>query len=172
MLHGPSRCSITAKTPWRFDRLEFGEIEIDNRPQGLGRGAVLLIVGQRVQPGVILGLHVNEPDDGVIPSLDPAAPVGRTACADDGYAGCVRGTIAGLTFGAGHRCFTDRWTGHGSTPWCYVTKPRSCRNRPGGGWRAPVRLAARHHRPGHAGHLVGECHSGEFARLALEQRPQ
>src|ERR1039458_9191647 len=108
MLHGSSRCSITAKPPWRFDRLEFREIEIDNRPQGLGRGAVLLIVGQRVQPGAILGLHVNEPGDGVIPSLDPAAPVGRTAYADDGYAGCVRGTIAGLTFGAGHPLHVPR----------------------------------------------------------------
>ena len=37
----------------RFDRLEFREIKIDNRPQCLGRCAVLLIVGQCVQPGSI-----------------------------------------------------------------------------------------------------------------------
>ena len=27
-----------------------------------------------------------------------------------------------LTFGAGHGCVTDRWTGHGSTPMRHVTK--------------------------------------------------
>ena len=48
--------SITAKAPRRFDRLEFGEIEIGDRPQGFGCGAVLLVVRQRLQPGGIAGL--------------------------------------------------------------------------------------------------------------------
>ena len=81
MSSGPSFCSIAAEARWRFDRLEFGEIEFDNRPQGLGRGTTLLIVGQRIQPGAILGLQFKKPGDGVIPSLDSAASVGGAACA-------------------------------------------------------------------------------------------
>src|ERR1700676_2565203 len=42
MPHGRSRCSITAEAPWRLDRLKFGEIEFNNRPQGLGERTVLL----------------------------------------------------------------------------------------------------------------------------------
>ena len=41
----PSHCSITAEPSRWFDRLEVGEIEFDNRTQGLGRCAVLLIIG-------------------------------------------------------------------------------------------------------------------------------
>ena len=61
MPHGPSRCSITSKSPRRFDRLEFRKVEIDNRPQGLGQRAVLLIVWQRVQPGGIFSLQLRGP---------------------------------------------------------------------------------------------------------------
>ena len=40
--HDRSRAAI--------DRLKLGEIELDNRPQGTGHGAVLLIVKQCLQP--------------------------------------------------------------------------------------------------------------------------
>ena len=33
----------------------------------------------------------------------------------------------------------------------------------------PVTLALGHHRPGHAGDLVGQCYRGDFRRSALEQ---
>ena len=42
--------------------------------------------------------------DGVVPALDPGAPVGGAACADNRCASRVRGAIARLTFGAGHGC--------------------------------------------------------------------
>jgi hypothetical protein len=34
------------------------------------------------------------------------------ARADDWFAGSARRAIAGLAFGVGHRCFTDRFTWH------------------------------------------------------------
>src|SRR6516165_432526 len=141
MPYGPSRCSITPEAPRRFDCLEFGEIEFDNRPQGVGERAVLLIVRQRVQPAGIFSLQLQGRGYGVIPPLDPGAPVGGTACADNWCASRVRGAITRLTFGAGHRCFTDRLR-HGSTPRRYVTRARSCRHRVGRGGRAPVSLDA------------------------------
>jgi hypothetical protein len=42
-----------------------------------------------------------------------------------------------------------------------------CRRTSCGG-RAPIRLAAPHHRPGRAGCLVGQRHGGEFAWFALQ----
>jgi hypothetical protein len=54
MPYGPSRCSITAEAARRFDRLKLGEIEFDNRSQGVGEITVLLIVRQRVQPSGML----------------------------------------------------------------------------------------------------------------------
>src|SRR5271163_1212359 len=50
MPHGPSRCSITPEAPRLLDRLEFGEIEFDNRPQSVGEHTVVLVVRQRFQP--------------------------------------------------------------------------------------------------------------------------
>src|SRR5277367_4741149 len=119
---GPSRCSITAKATWRFNRLKLREIELDDGSYGLGHRAVLLIGGQCVQPCRILFLEEREAGDCVVPALDPAAPVDRTADANDRCAICVHGTVARLTLGAGHRCVTDRWTRHGSTPKRHVTK--------------------------------------------------
>ena len=52
-------------------------------------------------------VQLDEGSDGVIPPLDSAAPVGRAAGANDRCASGVCGTIAGLTFGAGHGRVTD-----------------------------------------------------------------
>src|SRR5580698_9543894 len=105
---GPSRCSVTAEPAWRFDRLDLGEIEIDNHPQGLGRRAVTLIVRQSVKPGGVFRLQVGERGDCVTPALDPATAIDRTAEANDRCAADPRGTVARLTFGAGHGGITDR----------------------------------------------------------------
>src|SRR5271156_931655 len=77
--------------------------------------------GQCVQPCRILLLEAREAGDCVVPALDPTAPVDRTADANDRLAIRVRGTVARLTFGAGHGCVADRWTRHGSTPKRHVT---------------------------------------------------
>src|SRR5258707_6928865 len=50
-MSGPSRCSVAAKATWRLNRLELAEIEFDDRAQGFGHRAVLLIIGHRFQPG-------------------------------------------------------------------------------------------------------------------------
>ena len=76
MPHGPSHCSITSEAPWRFDRLKLGQIEFNNRAQRLGERTFLLIVRQRLQPAGILGLQLHGRGDGIVPSLDPGAPVG------------------------------------------------------------------------------------------------
>ena len=75
MPSGLSGCSIAAEAPWRLNRLEFGEVEIDNCPQGIGGGAVLLIIGQCLQPCGIFRLEIGEGGDGIVPALDPATPV-------------------------------------------------------------------------------------------------
>src|SRR5271163_3793018 len=112
----PCRCSITAETTRWFDRQKLGKIEFDDRPQGLRRGAVLLIVRQRIQPAAILHLEFRERGNRIVPALDPAAPIGRTADANDRRAIGVHGAVACLTFGAGHGYFADQWTGHWPTP--------------------------------------------------------
>jgi hypothetical protein len=115
-------------------------------------------------------LEVDKSRDSVIPALDPATSVGRAADANDGCGRRVRGAVSRLMFGAAHRCFTDQWTGHCSTPNRYVTfepRSRSWRGSSGGDVRAPVHFSARHQRPCCPGHLVGECHGHNFARLAL-----
>ena len=43
------------------------------------------------------------------PAPSPAAMIGWTARANDWSAGGARGTIAGLAFGVGHGCITDRF---------------------------------------------------------------
>src|SRR5665213_1055927 len=121
MPYGPSRCSITSKAPRRLDRLEFGEIEFDNRPQGLGECAVLLVVRQRVQPAGILGLQLHRRGDGIVPPLDPGTPVGGAARASHRCASRACSAITYLTLGAGHGLFIDQRAGHGSTPNRYVT---------------------------------------------------
>src|SRR6202021_1375427 len=121
MSYGPSHCSITSEAPGRLDRLKLGKIEFTNHPQGLGERTVLLIVRQRIQPACILGLQLRGRGDGVVPPLDPGAPVGGAACANHRCACRVRGAIACLAFGASHGCFTDLNTTHGSTPNRYLT---------------------------------------------------
>jgi hypothetical protein len=79
---GPSRCSITAEPARRYDRLQFGEIEIDNRQQGLSCGTVSLVIRQCFQPGTVLYLQARERRDGVVPALDPAEPAPACALGD------------------------------------------------------------------------------------------
>ena len=117
-------------------------------------------------------LEVRQRTDGVMPALDPAAPVGGTANADDRSAIRARGTIARLTFGAGHRGITDSGAGHGATPWCYVTKHRSCHDRRGDARQTPIGLTALHYCPRHTRHLIGERDRNKFAWLVLKQFQQ
>jgi hypothetical protein len=117
-----SRWSITPETTRWFDRLKLAEIKLNNRLQGLGQSAVLLVLWQRFQPGGILSLQLRQRGDRVIPALDPASPVGRAADANDRRAAHPCGAVSRLTFGAGHRDITERRTGHSSTPNRYVTK--------------------------------------------------
>src|SRR3954453_10651700 len=119
---GPSRCSITAEASRWFYRQKIRKIELDDRPQGLRCGAVLLIVRQCVQPAVIFVLEVHKRGNRIIPALDPAASIRWPADVNDRHAVSTRGTIPRLTFRAGHGCSTERCTGHRSTPWRYVTE--------------------------------------------------
>ena len=49
----------------------------------------VLIVGQGFTPGSVLRLEVRQRGDRVIPALDPTAPVGRVADANDRYTYCA-----------------------------------------------------------------------------------
>ena len=52
------RRSVAAEAARRVDRLEFGEVEIADRLQRVGRRAVLQVGRQCLQPGGVLGLQV------------------------------------------------------------------------------------------------------------------
>ena len=113
--------SVPTEAARRNNRLKFAEVQIADRAQRLGGRAVLKVVRQAIQPGRELNLCFHEAGDVVGPAPGPAAMISRTADADDRYAGRARGAIAGLAFGVGHGCFTDRFARHISTPKRYVT---------------------------------------------------
>jgi hypothetical protein len=52
-----------------------------------------LVIRQRIQPAGILGLQLHGRGDGIVPPLDPGAPIGGAARADNGCASGVRGAI-------------------------------------------------------------------------------
>ena len=118
--------SVPTEAARRNNRLKFAEVEIADRAQRLGGRAVLKVVRrlsshQAFQPRRELNLRFHEVGDVVGPAPGPSAMIGRAAHADDRHAGGARGAIAGLAFGVGHGCFTDRFARHISTPKRYVT---------------------------------------------------
>src|SRR5271166_4539218 len=65
MPFGPSRGSIPTETARRFDRLKLAKIEVTDRLQRFGGGAVSQVFRQGFQPGGILGLQIHKHGDGV-----------------------------------------------------------------------------------------------------------
>ncbi len=113
--------SVPTEAARRNNRLKFAEVEIADRAQRLRGRAVLKVVRQAFQPRRELNLCFHEASDVVGLARGPAAMISWTTRADDRHAGGARGTIAGLAFGIGHGCFTDRFAWHISTPKRYVT---------------------------------------------------
>jgi hypothetical protein len=101
--------SVPAEAARWLDRLQLSEIEIADRPQCFGGRTVLKTVRQAVQPGSVLDLCFHKAGDMICPTPGPAAMIERAPHADDRFAGRARRTIAGLSFGVGHGCFTDRF---------------------------------------------------------------
>src|SRR5208283_1447244 len=71
--------SSAAEAPRRLDRLELAEIELADCLKGLGGGAFLEVVGQGVEPRLILGLQREQVADGVAPAPGSAALIGGSA---------------------------------------------------------------------------------------------
>ena len=63
------RGSISAEAAGWNDGLEFREVEVADRVQGLGGGAVLEVLWQSFQPGRILTLQRRQLGDSVAPAL-------------------------------------------------------------------------------------------------------
>ena len=101
------RWSVPAEASWRLDGLEFGEVEVADRLQGLGGGAVLEVGWQCLEPGGAVRLRRRQFGDGITPALDTASPVDWAANLDGGLAGGLGGAAAGLAFGIGHRLIAD-----------------------------------------------------------------
>ena len=99
--------SVSAEAARWNNRLKFTEIQVADRLQRLGERAVSQVVRQAFEPGCVFNLGFRETGDMIGPAPSPAAMIKRATHADDWFAGGARGTIAGLTFGVGHRCFTD-----------------------------------------------------------------
>src|SRR5208337_4289809 len=85
-----------------------------------------------------------------------------------GVTGCCRSAVTRVIVTHASRAIS--LLNHGRSR--AAVRRRSCRSRPGGSGRVPIHLPARHQRPCHPGHLVGECHGDDFSRLAQEQSPQ
>ena len=81
---GPSRCSIPAGATRRFDRLKRARIEIIDRLQRFGDGAVSQVRRQGFQPGDRPGLQAHKHDDGVVPAPGTVAMVGWATGAEAG----------------------------------------------------------------------------------------
>jgi aldehyde dehydrogenase len=97
------------------------------------RAKVLNRIADRIEENLELLARVETRDNGKPIRETINADVPLAADHFRYFAGCIRaeegtiaesarGAIACLAFGAGHRGITDRWAGHGSTPWRYVTK--------------------------------------------------
>src|SRR5271166_5399638 len=114
----------------RFDRYV---ISVSSFTPASTRGSI----GRRLEPASLPRVIVTHASR-AIPALDPAPPVDCTADANDRLAIRVHGTVARLTFGAGHGCVTDRWTRHGSTPKRHVTKYHTETAPAATGWRRYV----------------------------------
>jgi hypothetical protein len=69
------RGSISAEAAGRNDCLEFGEVEVADREQRLGGGAVLEVLWQSFQPGGILTLQRDQLGDSVAPTLGATAVI-------------------------------------------------------------------------------------------------
>ena len=52
---------------------------------------------------------------------------------------------------------------------CFALKPSAAARGSSGDRRTPIRFSTRHHRPDNPGHLVGQSHRRELARLAFQQ---
>ena len=122
------RVSVPAEAAWWFDCVEFGQVEVADRLQRIGDGAVLQADRQSLQPGRMLSLQRGQFGDSVPPTLGATAVVDQSTGPDHRRtSSSTSGTAACLTFGIGQGPFTDRLARHGSTPKRDVTKPRSHR---------------------------------------------
>jgi hypothetical protein len=99
--------SIASEAARRLDGGEFVEIEIDNGLQSLSGGAMAGGFGHSGEPIGVFGLQGEQFDHRGLPSLNPRAPVGRSAIADEGSRS-MAGAIAGLTLGSGESALAKR----------------------------------------------------------------
>src|SRR5271170_1028541 len=105
--------SVPAEAARRDDCLEFSEIEVADRLQCLGEGAIVQVLGQRFEPGGILRLQRDQLGDSVAPAFGTAAVIQEATCSDCRYSSSSSGTAACLSLGISHGSFTDRvaWQG-------------------------------------------------------------
>jgi hypothetical protein len=92
--------------------LKFVEVEIDNRLQGFGGGALLKTIGQGLKPGSLLVLKSEQGGNGLVPAPNPAAVIDRAAVMDH-RPGCgAGGAMPGLSLGRGHWPVAKGLAGH------------------------------------------------------------
>src|SRR5574337_1449816 len=105
--------SISAEAARWNDRLELGEVEIADRLQRLGGGAVLEVLWHGFQPGGVLTLQHGQFGDGVAPTPGAAAVIEGPPYPDCRRAGLPSGATARLALGVGHRPLAGRFAWHG-----------------------------------------------------------
>ena len=103
---------IPAEAPRRLDGLEFVEIEVVDRLQRLGGGAVLKAFGQGLEPGPIFGLKGEQDSDGIMPASDPTAAVAGTPVMGYRCAHGAGGAISGLALGIAQGPVAEGLAGH------------------------------------------------------------
>jgi|SRR5580704_7342525 hypothetical protein len=69
--------SVLPEAARRLRVLQFGQIKIADRAQGIRRRAAGKARGHLIKPRLIIGLQLDQLGDGIAPALRPAAPVGN-----------------------------------------------------------------------------------------------
>jgi hypothetical protein len=100
-LGAPRQGSVAPVAARWHDCDERVEVEIDNGLKRLGGGTAAQAVGQRIMPSDILGLQLDQPGDGVVPTLSSGPSVRRPTVTDLGkrLVGLATGAISSLSFG-------------------------------------------------------------------------
>jgi len=109
--------SVSAVSAWRLDAEQFTEINLGDGLQDRGCWGFAQTVRQGVMPGRIFGLQGEQHCNGVVPALQPGAPIGWPPITNNRrcLVGLVARAMAGLAFGIAEWVFPFGFatSGHG-----------------------------------------------------------
>jgi hypothetical protein len=104
--------SVSSVSAGWSDSGQFVEINIGDDLESFGGWGALEGIGQRLGPGGVFGLERDQLGHGVMPSLWPGAPIGRSPIANRWRGGLCfdAGSVTRLPFGTAERGFALWWS--------------------------------------------------------------